>query len=203
MYRAVIFDLGGVIQRTEDPGPRTALAQSLGITRAELESLVFNSPSGEAAQRGEIEIEEHFEIVLKALNLDVDELETFQARFWGGDETDHELVDFIRGLQEKYKTALLSNAFSDLRHYLTHVWKINDAFDQLVISAEVNMVKPELEIYRFTLDQVGVEPAEAVFVDDFKSNVEGARQAGLTAIHFRERGQALSELQAVLGLPGE
>jgi FMN phosphatase YigB (HAD superfamily) len=48
------------------------------------------------------------------------------------------------------------------------------------------------------ISQLGIEPTKAVFVDDFLHNVEGARAAGLLAIHFQSADQALGELQALL-----
>jgi HAD superfamily hydrolase (TIGR01509 family) len=93
---------------------------------------------------------------------------------------------------------LLSNAWDDLRQMIEEVWQIDDAFDRLVISAEIGLVKPDQEIFHWLISQLGIEPAKAVFVDDFLHNVEGARAAGLIAIHFQSADQALGELQALL-----
>ncbi len=53
--KAIIWDLGGVLVRTEDQAPRTALADRLGLSRQELEQTVFESEMGLRAQRGEID----------------------------------------------------------------------------------------------------------------------------------------------------
>jgi epoxide hydrolase-like predicted phosphatase len=68
-------------------------------------------------------------------------------------------------------------------------------FDETVFSAEVGMAKPDARIYQLILNRLGVEPQEAVFVDDFIENVEGARHLGLHAIHFKNSPQALAALQ--------
>ncbi len=78
------------------------------------------------------------------------------------------------------------------------VWQIENAFDRLVISAEIGLVKPDLAIYQWLISQLGMDPAQAVFVDDFPHNVEGAQAAGLQAIHFRTPEQAVVELQKLL-----
>jgi FMN phosphatase YigB (HAD superfamily) len=52
--KAIIFDLGGVLLRTEDFTPRERLAEHLGMDRNELEELIFGGDSGSQAQRGEI-----------------------------------------------------------------------------------------------------------------------------------------------------
>ncbi len=195
--RAVIFDLGGVILRTEDGAPREALAARLGVSRRALEDLVFNSPAGQQAQRGEITAEALWEHVRAHFGLPPEQMPEVQRAFWGGDRLDHALVDFIRRLRPRHTTALLSNAWRDLRAAL-HRWGIADAFDHIVISAEEGVMKPDPHIYRVVLARVGVAPAEAVFVDDFRQNVDGARAVGMHAIHFQDREQVLAELRQLL-----
>jgi epoxide hydrolase-like predicted phosphatase len=196
--KAVIWDVGGVLVRTEDYTSREELARSLGISRLELEDLVFGLDSGKRAQLGEISIEEHWDKVRRELGLKPDELPALKDRFWGGDYLDIELVDYIRSLRGEYKTGLLSNAFSDLRYMATQVWKFTDAFDHMIISAEVGMMKPDVRIYQLAVDRLGVAPSEAVFIDDFMHNVDGARLAGLQAVHFRKPDQARQALTKIL-----
>jgi epoxide hydrolase-like predicted phosphatase len=196
--RAIIFDVGGVLLRTEDDTERELLAQRLGLERAVLEKLAFGGESGLAAQRGEIDIEQHWENVRQALGLSAEGIKDFVDAFFAGDNLDRELVDKIRELRKDYKTALLSNAFSNLRHYVDQVWEIKDAFDELIISSEEGVMKPDEAIYRIALQRLGVAPHEAVFVDDFTHNVEGAREVGLHAIHFQNPDQTLIDLEQVL-----
>jgi epoxide hydrolase-like predicted phosphatase len=196
--RAVIWDLGGVLVRTEDYTSRDRLAASLGLSREELEDVVFSKDSGDRAQLGLISVEQHSENLRQRFGLQRSEMDRFWEDFWGGDRLDAELVALIRSLHSRYKTGLLSNAFSDLRHYVTHVWKFADAFDEMVISAEVGLVKPDAQIYRLALQRLGVAPQEAVFIDDMPRNVEGARAANLHAVQFVTPQQARSELERLL-----
>jgi epoxide hydrolase-like predicted phosphatase len=196
--KAVIWDVGGVLVRTEDYTSRQELASSLGISRLELEDLVFGLDSGRRAQLGEISHEEHWENLRLELGLASDEVPAFKESFWGGDYLDVDLVDYIRSLRGQYTTGLLSNAFSDLRYMATQVWKFADAFDQMIISAEVGLMKPDERIYQLAVDRLDVAPFEAVFIDDFLHNVEGARSAGLKAVHFQKPAQAKDELAGIL-----
>lgn len=196
--RAVIWDLGGVLVRTEDYTSRDRLAARLGLSREELEDLVFSNDSGDRAQLGLISVEQHLENLRQRFSLQRSEMDHFWKDFWGGDRLDAELVAFIRSLRARYRTGLLSNAFSDLRHYVTHVWKFADAFDEMVISAEVGLVKPDARIYRLILERLGVAPQEAVFIDDMPRNVEGARAVNLHAVQFVTPQQARGELERLL-----
>ena len=196
--RAVIFDLGGVLVRTEDQAPRRELAERLGITRQEMYSLVFDSPSARQASLGAITAEEHMESIRLTLGVPAQDVSTVPGAFWGGDRLDMDLVDHLRSLRPRYKTALLSNAWSDLRGVLTERWKITDAFDEMVISAEVGIVKPDARIYHLALERLQVMPQEAVFVDDFIENIDGGKAVGLHTIHFRTPQQAIEDLYKLL-----
>jgi epoxide hydrolase-like predicted phosphatase len=196
--RAMIFDLGGVLVRTEDRSPRTQLATRLGKSYDELSALVFDSPSSHKAMKGEITAAEHWEVVREALGISKAEIPQVQLEFWGGDSLDEQLVAYLRAMRLHYKTALLSNMWDDIRQVIEEIWIIDDAFDEIVISAEVGLVKPDPRIYRKVLSGLGVKPAEAVFVDDFPDNIEGAHQAGMQTIHFKSPDQTLKDLERLL-----
>lgn len=196
--KAVLFDLGGVLVRTEDGAPRTRQAEQLNRSRSDLEHLVFASPSSLDAQRGVITVEQHWENVQRELGLSEEDMGAFQESFWGGDRLDHTLVDYIRSLRPVYRTGLISNAFDNLRRVMRDTWKILDAFDAVVISSEAGVMKPDPRIYHLALDQLEVSPNEAVFVDDFRENVAGARAFGMHAVHFRSTAQALAELDGLI-----
>jgi epoxide hydrolase-like predicted phosphatase len=196
--RAIIFDLGGVIVRTEDKGPRTRLAESLGMTYHQIEDLVFNSPHAEQAGLGAITAEQHWQWVCQQLGLPTGEADRLQAEFWGGDRLDQGLVDYIRSLRPRYRTALLSNAMSDTRPALRQKWQIEDAFGLIVISAEVKLGKPDPRVFQIVVDRLGIPPQEAVFVDDFPENIAAACQSGLQTVQFKTTEQAISELDKLL-----
>jgi len=196
--RAVIFDMGGVINRSMDETPRQMLAEHLGIPADALYKLVFDSESAARATVGEMSADEHWQVVTTALGLPLSEMSSLQAQFWLGDRVDDELVDYLRSLRGRYKTALLSNAWDDLRQVLEERWKIADVFDVLAISAEVGLAKPDARIFQLVLERLAMLPEETVFVDDFKHNVEAAQALGIHTVHFRSSEQAREELEQLL-----
>jgi HAD superfamily hydrolase (TIGR01509 family) len=195
--RAVYFDLGGVIVRTGDREPRTKLAERLGMSYEELAKAVFENESSLRASLGAVSPQEHWADVIQRLGLPPSEADSVRQEFFAGDALDLDLINFLRSLRPKYRTGLLSNAWSDMREYLVSQ-KIDDAFDQLIISAEVGIMKPDLRIYRLALEKLGVAPAEAIFVDDSIVNIEGARAVGMYAIQFTRPDQTLEELKKLL-----
>jgi glucose-1-phosphatase len=195
---AVIFDFGGVLLRTEDPYPRQQLASRLGIPMAQLYQQIFDSESARQATVGKISAEAHWEAVRQALGIGEDAYKQVRDEFWAGDRLDEELIGYLRGLKSRYKTALLSNAWDDLRSVIQRNWAISDVFDEMIISAEVGIAKPDARIYRIAVDRLGVAPQEAVFVDDFIDNIASARAFGLQAVHFQGRQPLYNDLARIL-----
>jgi len=195
--RAVFFDLGGVIVRTEYQLPRQHLAERLNMEYEDIVHIVFDSPSGDQASVGAITAAQHWETVMKRLRLPATEMQTVRDEFFGGDIIDYEMLDTLRDLRASYFVGLISNAWDDLREYiLAH--KFDDAFEHMVISAEVGVAKPDAKIYQIALEQAGVRPDEAVFVDDFIENIRSCQTLGMHGIHFRGPKQAMDELKQIL-----
>ncbi|MPZ22199.1 MAG: HAD-IA family hydrolase [Dehalococcoidia bacterium] len=114
-----------------------------------------------------------------------------------------DLLTLLARLRGQYRIGLLSNADELLEGRLQEDLKIFDRFDDVVNSARVGMAKPDPRIYALAAERLGVEPAEAVFVDDLEPNIEAARAAGMHAIYFLGDNAALfAELHA-LGVPVE
>lgn len=195
--RVVIWDMGGVLLRTEDQSPRKQLAEKLGVSAERLYDVVFNSQSAMASTLGEISAEAHWAQVGTAFQLDNNQLEEFIEQFWSGDQLDRVLMEYIQSLRARVKTALLSNAWSDVRDVMTRRYGLVDYFDYAIFSAEVGLAKPDPEIYRYLLREMDVSAEEAVFIDDIAENVEAAQQLGIHAIQFKEREQVLQALSAL------
>ncbi len=97
-------------------------------------------------------------------------------------KVDTKLVDVIKQLKSAgYKIVLLSNAnhtFFDRKIYPIFP-EFKDIFDEIVISSQVGMVKPNADIFLYTLEKINILPEEALFIDDSQSNVTAAEQLGI------------------------
>ncbi|MBV2155397.1 HAD-IA family hydrolase [Kitasatospora sp. SUK 42] len=94
------------------------------------------------------------------------------------------MVELVRAARAAgIVVALLSNSYG-LAPYdpyrATGVW---DLFDVRVISGDEGLAKPDPEIYRRTLDRMGLAGAECVFVDDRPANLPPAESLGITTVH--------------------
>jgi putative hydrolase of the HAD superfamily len=75
-----------------------------------------------------------------------------------------------------------------------------EIFDATVISGEVGLHKPQPEIYLLACERLGVEPAEAVFVDDLRENCAGAEAVGMSALLHRDPADTVAKLEELLGI---
>lgn len=195
--KAVFFDLGGVIVRTEYQAPRQHLAESLGMDYEDIDKIVFGSVSAARASIGEIDEEEHWRNVMKTLKLPASEYPRVREEFFAGDVIDREIVEFLRAIKPKVKTGVISNAWSGLRNYILRE-KFDDAFHHMVISAEVGVAKPDARIYHIALEQLQVKAEEAVFVDDVLENIEACEKVGMKGVHFKDAKSAIKQVKSLL-----
>lgn len=183
--KAIIFDVGGVMLRTHDHRFRHAWDIKLEQKPGFVEHLVFNSDLGTAAQTGQVTTAAHWQAIGQRLKLNKEELAALRQDFWAGDRFDFDMIAWIRSWHGRYKTAIISNAFDDLRSVLTNEFEVADAFDLIVVSAEEGLMKPDPIIYQRTLARLDCTADEAVFIDDSPVNVAGAQAIGLAAILYR------------------
>lgn len=197
-YKAIIFDMGGVLIKTVDRSARTTLAKQFGMTYEQLEGLVYGSDSANQAMIGEISEREHFINVLNILENPEYGIRNFQESFWGGDDIDKELVTLIITLKNQFKLGLLSNAMDSTRFWLTEKYNLLKLFDISIFSGEVKMAKPGFEIYQLILDRLEVKAQESIFIDDFVENIEAANQLGFTTIHYKSTDQTISRINELI-----
>jgi epoxide hydrolase-like predicted phosphatase len=148
---------------------------------------------GTRAQRGEITDAALWQWVGETLRLGPEVDQLYQA-FWSGDTLNQPLVRLIERLRPRYQTAVISNATDALQLTLNERYAIGGLFDLIVGSAGERMMKPDHRIYEYTLQRLGRQPEETIFIDDAARNVEGAREVGMFAIHYTSTVDVAAEL---------
>jgi putative hydrolase of the HAD superfamily len=184
MGKAVIFDWGGVIMRTHDRSGRDEWDRKLGLPQWGVERVIHGSEAWNEAQRGERSVESYWEAVADQLGISRDEIPQLRRDFYRGDEIDADLITLIGDLKAGgHQVGLMSNNSLHL-HKVMEERGLDGLFDEVVISAEIGVMKPAPEAFHAILDKLGVSAPDSVFIDDFPRNVEGARAVGMHAIHF-------------------
>lgn len=182
--RAVIFDVGGVLNKHDNFAPLDPWCDRLNMSAEQILKTVFHNEVGGRATRGEATVEEVWQFANQTFGLSDADLQALKPDFWATMTWDQALLDFIRSLKATYKTGVLSDAWPDAR--VSNVPVTDDLFDVIVYSAEEGIQKPNPEIYHRTLNRLGVKPIEAVYIDDSPHKIEGARQVGMHTFLFTD-----------------
>ena len=136
------------------------------------------------------------------------EIEAFYGRWdemFGGEIAGS--VDVLRELQERgYAVYALTNYSAETFPHARRSYGFLEWFEEIVVSGEEGMVKPEREIYDLLVERTGLDPASSVFVDDREENVRAAQELGFSGIVFcGEEGlrPKMARLGILDGNPGE
>jgi putative hydrolase of the HAD superfamily len=196
--RNVIFDLGGVLLEW-NPDKILQRFYSDPPLRSLLKDGLFLHPEWRALNRGTLSEAQLLERVSKRTGRPAAELAALLDSIRESLVTKPDTVALLRSLQRRHVPLYcLSDmpvsiyAHVRLRH---DFW---DAFRGIVISGEVNLMKPEREVFEHLLSRYRLDPGQTVFIDDYPANIEGARAVGLNAIQFRDAAQCERELNAML-----
>jgi len=203
--RAVVFDIGGVLEITQDLSPtrsQDSVTRSwearLGLATGEIDERMRDAWIGGSI--GTITLDQVHQALRDRVGLDPDQLAAFMADMWreylGTANTD--LIEYARGLRPRYRTGILSNSFVGAREREQAAYGFEELVDEIVYSHECGMAKPDPRCYALVCERLGVRPEETVFVDDYAPNIEAAREAGLHAVLYADHATVIGEIDRLL-----
>ena len=183
MVRAVIFDFGGVLCFHPSEDRFTRIADLFGIFTPDLLRLFWANRIQYDA--GLLDSRAYWTQIAKAAGRTLDDtllatLIRYEVELWNN--YDQRIMRWAAHLRSSgVRTAILSNLPRVLGEALRATPGFLDPFDHVTFSYELKVVKPEAAIYHDAVQGVRVSPSEALFLDDKRENVEGARAVGLHA----------------------
>ena len=196
--RAVVFDIGGVLEITPDLGLTERWETRLRLPAGELNQRMHDVWA--AGSIGTITEGDVHQAITDRLGLDGQQLAAFMADFWreylGTANT--QLIEYARQLRPRYRTGILSNSFVGAREREQAAYGFEDLVNEIVYSHEAGMSKPDPRIYALTCARLDVRAEETVFLDDTGRCVDGAREAGLHAVRYQDNAQAIEEIEKLL-----
>lgn len=187
----VIFDLGGVLLNIDY---HLTIQAFVDIGMSNFQELFTQAQQSELFDKievGEISSDEFLAEIKALMPSHVSEVAIRTA--WNAMLLDlpSERLDFLLAVKEKYNTALLSNTNSiHLENFYKELKKVHnlksldDYFHKVYFSCDLGMRKPNPETFLRVCELEGFNPSETLFIDDTIQHVEGAKQAGLQALHL-------------------
>jgi putative hydrolase of the HAD superfamily len=196
--RAVVCDYGEVLCHPPTTRDMQQMADALGIP-TEIFRVLYSDRG--RYDRGDVTAAEYWSKVASGAGVRVNDKTLEQLRDWDvqmWSSIDESMLDWIGALRSLgLRTAILSNMHSDMVAHVRRDFKWLSNFDCLVLSSEIQLIKPEPAIYQHCLNCLDVAPQEVLFLDDRETNVRGAQTAGWNAIWVQSRTRLIHELEAL------
>ncbi len=198
--RHVVFDMDGVLCRTDFARRDEEMAQRIGVTAVAIEAAIFKSGFEHEADQGRFTAEQYLEGMAERLGVAVGRADWIAARK-AAMTPDHDMLTLARVLGRRVGTAMLTNNGPLLRAH------IGEIFPQAVelfgarafFSCEFGTGKEGTAVFALLLERIGATPAETLFIDDSADYIDNARAVGLCVHHFRDIDALRTRLTA-LGL---
>jgi len=199
----MVFDLGGVVVELDF---RTFVDKVLSKSPyynhvSESSFLKEFWKEVEIFDKGLISEEEFYRLACNKLNVsNISKIEFYEAFNSVMTRGNQEVIDVIKKLRalNRFKIIALSNVN---KTHIDHALQKKEflvflkLFDELIFSYEIHMIKPEPEIFLYTIKKAQCRPEEIVFIDDNLSNVNPARKLGISGIHFTNLKNLIEELK--------
>jgi putative hydrolase of the HAD superfamily len=205
-YEALVIDFGGVMT-TSLQNAMAAFAMSKGIDLQDLVRAALSAYMGaeddlvtdfETGRLSEADFSVAFSARLEKYSGVHIEHDGLVAGLFESLELEEDMFDLVeRSKSGGYKTALLSNSWG---MGLYPIDRIRELFDVVVISGEVGLRKPDPDIFKMTVDKLGLEAAACVFVDDHPGHLKAAQEAGMTTVLHKSPAQSIPEVEVLLDL---
>ncbi len=186
-YQAIIFDCFGVIFSEVAP---VWLRKHV----SEEEFLKWKEQYFGPVDRGDMSEEEYFETLGKAFSMSA---KVVRDEWLALAVPRPEMIALSIRLKEKYKLAVLSDTPAPFFREIISEHQLENLFDKLLISSELHMTKADSKIFTLAAHELGVSPAETIFIDDNQGNVERARSIGIMGLVFTDYHNLEKDLTAL------
>lgn len=107
-----------------------------------------------------------------------------------------ELLDKLKKL--KFNLFAITDNVKEIMEYHRKISQFPSYFKDMIVSAEIGLLKPDSRIYRYLLDKHNLNPREVVFIDDILANVEGAIAVGMHAFQFIDMTSCEEQLRYLI-----
>lgn len=195
--KAVIWDLAGVVLHTVKGTFNSLLAERLDVPLNDIERLI-SSKENDLWDLNEIDDDAFYTFLLEELNMPMEKKSILRKFVLKDFYIDQEILAYIKKIRKSFTTVLLTNFPAHVHDFLKTDWIVDGAFDHIIASCDVKLLKPDPAIYTLTLARIGCLADESVFIDDREVNVKAAEKLGINGIVYQSQSQTINDLESIL-----
>lgn len=195
--RVIMWDFAGVLLHTVKGTFNSLMAERLDVALSDVEK-VMNSRMNERWDIDDIDDITFYSYLLKSLHQPLEKISILQRFVVKDFFIDKVILEKIKALRENYTNVLLTNFPKHFHNFIKTDWIIEGAFDHIIASCDVKLIKPDPAIYHLALNRADCEPHQAVFLDDREENVRAAEALGMQGIVFDDKIRSMQKLEEIL-----
>lgn len=190
MIKAIVFDYFGVI--VEEAVIGKYIIRNFSNPQSRLEKISEYSHQWDL---GEMEYDAFNEKISECTDVPTKEV---WHTFFENINVYQDTIELIKLLKKNYKIFLLSNGPKENPYRMLKNQNIENLFDEIIISAEHKMTKPNPKFYELMLSIGGIDASEAIFIDDRQINVDAGNNFGIKSLLFTDAPTLEKDLSALL-----
>ncbi|TFG08564.1 MAG: HAD family phosphatase [Promethearchaeota archaeon] len=195
---ALIFDLGGVFVELDFSNFYNKIITLSPLNKPQTPMMMEFFRQSDIYHQGKMSEDEFYELgceVLKICMLDKSEFfDAFNSIISG---INKEMIEILKRIYHvnNYKLIALSNVNSSHWNYIKKQnWEFLEYFDELILSHEVQLTKPDPAIFKYAIEKAECRPDQILFIDDGLNNVRMAKRLGIIGINFTTVEDLIKEL---------
>lgn len=200
--KTILFDFGGVIIKTPNLKRLKRLKSLFGSgSHPDVDAMLSNPNESQLVQDiclGKITEDQLWLLMAEKWHVNPRLMRRVKRCLFSKRSLNKPLVKFIGELQENYQTAILSNAGDQTRRVMEERLGLDRYVEEIIISAEEGVIKPDHRIFQIAMDRLNASPETSLFIDDYRVNVEAARDFGMNAVQFINNHQVIQAVRDYL-----
>lgn len=197
--KVIIFDLGGVVIDLDFSNFYNKIIIQSPLNKPQTPIILEFFRQSDIYHQGNMTDSEFYQLACDLLQVCmVNQSDFFEAFNSIISDINLEIVELIRRLRNtnKYKLIALSNVNSSHWKYIMNKkWDFIDYFDELILSHEIHLIKPNPKIFELVIKKSGCKPEEIVYIDDGLNNIRSAKEFGIYGIKFTNEEDLIKEFK--------
>jgi epoxide hydrolase-like predicted phosphatase len=202
IIRTIFFDFGGVIVQQPHDRWMNLWKKVLGVKdHPEILDMLENPHDSQLVKDiclGKLPENHLWMLMAEKWHLRPAMINFFRRWLFSKRQLNQAIVAFMDELHGPYQTAILSNAGDQTRRLLEETYQLLPYVDEIIISAEEGVIKPDPQIFTIAMARLGTTPETSLLLDDHLANVTAAREFGMHAVQFINSHQAIDLVRSHL-----
>ena len=197
--KAIIFDLGGVVVDLDFSNFYNSVITQSPLNKPQTPIMLEFFRQSDIYHQGNMTDDEFYQLACDLLQVCMlDQTEFFKSFNSIISDINLDVIELIKKIRDtnKYKLIALSNVNSSHWDFiLKKNWHFLSYFDELILSHEIHLIKPDPKVFKFAIQKAGCKPQQIVFIDDGLNNIRSAKQLGIIGIKYTNLDDLIEELK--------